>query len=42
MPDIALGDVFRGIVPFLAAHFVLLALLMLLPALALWLPSKLY
>jgi tripartite ATP-independent transporter DctM subunit len=42
MPDIALGDVFRGIVPFLAAHFTLLALLMLLPSLALWLPGKLY
>ena len=42
MPDIALGDVFRGIVPFLAAHFTLIALLMLLPALALWLPGVLY
>ncbi|MPZ56252.1 MAG: TRAP transporter large permease subunit [Rhizobiales bacterium] len=42
MPDIALGDVFRGIVPFLAAHFALIALLMLLPSLALWLPSVLY
>ncbi len=42
MPDIALGDIYRGIVPFLAAHFVLIALLMLIPALALWLPSVLY
>jgi tripartite ATP-independent transporter DctM subunit len=42
MPDIALGNVFRGIVPFLAAHFTLIALLMLLPALALWLPGVLY
>jgi tripartite ATP-independent transporter DctM subunit len=42
MPDIALGDVFRGIVPFLAAHFALIALLMLLPGLALWLPGVLY
>jgi C4-dicarboxylate transporter, DctM subunit len=42
MPDIALGDVFRGIVPFLAAHFALIALVMLFPGLALWLPSVLY
>jgi C4-dicarboxylate transporter DctM subunit len=42
MPDIALGDIYRGIVPFLAAHFVLIALLMLIPALALWLPGVLY
>lgn len=42
MPDIALADVYRGIVPFLAAHLALIALLMLLPGLALWLPSVLY
>ena len=42
MPDIALADVYRGVVPFLAAHFVLIALLMVIPALALWLPSVLY
>lgn len=42
MPDIALGDIYRGIVPFLAAHFALIALLLLLPGLALWLPSVLY
>ena len=42
MPDIALGDIYRGIVPFLAAHFALIALLMLIPALALWLPGVLY
>jgi len=42
MPDIALIDVYRGVVPFLAAHFALIALLLLLPGLALWLPSVLY
>jgi tripartite ATP-independent transporter DctM subunit len=42
MPDIALGDVFRGIAPFLSAHFILMALLLLIPALALWLPGVLY
>ncbi len=42
MPDIALGDVYRGIVPFLAAHFGLIAILLLLPQIALWLPAKLY
>lgn len=42
MPDIALADVYRGIVPFLAAHFGLIALLLLLPQVALWLPSMLY
>lgn len=42
MPDIALGDIFRGIVPFLFAHLALVVLLIMFPALALWLPSKLY
>jgi C4-dicarboxylate transporter, DctM subunit len=42
MPDIALADVYRGIVPFLAAHFTLIALLLLVPGLALWLPRVLY
>jgi tripartite ATP-independent transporter DctM subunit len=42
MPDIALADIYRGIVPFLWAHFALIALLMLFPALALWLPNVLY
>jgi C4-dicarboxylate transporter DctM subunit len=42
LPDIALGNVYRGIVPFLSAHFALIALLLLLPGLALWLPSLLY
>ena len=42
MPDIALSDVYWGIVPFLAAAGGLIALLMLFPRLALWLPELLY
>ena len=42
LPDIALGTVFRGIVPFLAADAALIALLLLFPQLALWLPGILY
>ncbi len=42
MPDIALADVYWGIVPFLAAAAGLIALLMLFPGLALWLPGLLY
>ncbi len=42
MPDIALKDVYWGIVPFLSAHFVLIAILLLLPGIALWLPGVFY
>ena len=41
-PDIRTASIYRGIVPFLAAPFVLLALLFLVPGLALWLPTLLY
>jgi C4-dicarboxylate transporter DctM subunit len=37
--DIPLGTIFRGIIPFLIADFLHLALLIAVPALALWLPS---
>jgi len=37
--DIPLGAIFRGIVPFLISDFLHLALLIALPAMALWLPS---
>jgi tripartite ATP-independent transporter DctM subunit len=37
--DVAIGTIFRGIVPFLCADFVKLALLIAIPAIALWLPS---
>jgi tripartite ATP-independent transporter DctM subunit len=39
--DIPLGTIFRGIVPFLLADFVHLALLIAVPGLALWLPGVL-
>jgi len=41
-PDIPLGQVYRGILPFLLAHLGGIALLVAFPALALWLPSVLY
>ena len=41
-PDIKTTTIYRGIVPFLIAPFVLIALLFLFPALALWLPRILY
>jgi tripartite ATP-independent transporter DctM subunit len=37
--DVTIGTIFRGIVPFLAADFVKLALLILFPIITLWLPS---
>ena len=36
--DISLGRVFKGVLPFLTADFLHLSLLILFPALALWLP----
>jgi tripartite ATP-independent transporter DctM subunit len=37
VPDIALGKIFRGVVPFVLADLVALALLMIFPGIALWL-----
>lgn len=37
--DVPLGKVYRGVMPFVIADFAKLALLVLFPALALWLPS---
>ena len=42
LPDINLVDAYRGIVSFLFAHIALIALLLLVPALALWLSRVLY
>ena len=42
LPDVPLSTVFRGIVPFLAADAVLIALLLVFPQLALWLPGILF
>jgi len=41
IPEIPLGTIFAGIVPFLAADAVLVALLLIFPGLALWLPRVL-
>ena len=37
--DLSLGTIFRGVIPFLVADFLHLALLIALPALTLWLPG---
>ena len=37
--DLSLGTIFRGVIPFLVADFVHLAALILIPAMALWLPG---
>ena len=42
LPDISLGTVYAGIVPFLIAAFALVVLLVLIPDLALWLPRQLF
>jgi len=42
VPDVALGTVYRGILPFLWAHAILVAILLLWPDVALWLPRVLY
>ncbi|MEM7747936.1 MAG: TRAP transporter large permease subunit [Pseudomonadota bacterium] len=38
-PEITLRDMYRGVVPFILLHFVVLALLIAFPSLALWLPT---
>ena len=42
MPDVSLANIYRGILPFLWAHAAMIALLMLIPQIALWLPKLLY
>ena len=39
--DVPLGTVFRGVTPFVIADILALALLVLFPALVLWLPGLL-
>jgi C4-dicarboxylate transporter DctM subunit len=41
IPDAKMGEIISGIVPFVFAGFVILALLIAFPEIALWLPSKL-
>ena len=38
-PEIGLPDMYRGVLPFLVAPFVLIALLLIFPQIALWLPK---
>ena len=40
-PQIALPDMYRGVLPFLVAPLILIVLLLAFPQIALWLPSKL-
>ncbi len=42
VPDVKLTAIYRGIIPFLIAPFLLIALLLAFPEIALWLPKKLY
>jgi C4-dicarboxylate transporter DctM subunit len=42
IPDVALVNVYRGILPFLWAHAAMIAILMIVPGVALWLPGVLY
>jgi C4-dicarboxylate transporter, DctM subunit len=41
-PDLKITSIYRGIIPFLVAPFLLIVLLFLFPGLALWLPGVLY
>jgi TRAP-type mannitol/chloroaromatic compound transport system permease large subunit len=40
-PEITLRHMYRGVMPFIGLHFVVLALIVAFPSLALWLPSVL-
>ena len=42
VPDVRLTAIYRGILPFLVAPFLLIVLLVLFPEIALWLPRRLY
>lgn len=41
-PDVGIGSIYRGILPFLLAPLILIILLLLFPGIALWLPGLLY
>ncbi len=42
VPDVPLGTIFRGVMPFVAADLFKLVLLVLFPAIVLWLPSTMH
>jgi len=39
LPDVSTGTIFKGVTPFWIADIVRLALIVLIPAISLWLPS---
>ena len=41
-PELKLSDMYRGVVPFIALHFVCLMLIIIFPELALWLPEVMF
>jgi TRAP-type mannitol/chloroaromatic compound transport system permease large subunit len=41
-PEITLRDMYRGVIPFIALHFIVLALLIAFPGLATWLPEVMF
>jgi len=41
-PSVSTGDIYRGVVPFVALQLLLLFIIALWPELATWLPSRLY
>jgi TRAP-type mannitol/chloroaromatic compound transport system permease large subunit len=41
-PDITMGDIYRSVLPFVLVMAVALAMLMLFPGIALWLPNLIY
>jgi TRAP-type C4-dicarboxylate transport system permease large subunit len=41
-PDLKLGTIIRGVVPFIFADIIRIILLIIFPALALWLPGKMF
>lgn len=41
LPETTLMDMYRGVVPFIELEIIALAMVMIFPELALWLPTKL-
>jgi len=40
-PEVSMGHIFRAVTPYVIMSLVLLALLLLVPAIATWLPNRL-
>ncbi len=41
-PEITLGDMYRGVIPFIVIELIVLGLVYFFPALALWLPELVF